>query len=264
MTPVSTTLASGFALPFVVEVPKEPGFLKCQGAELTIEVGRAGRRDAEGIAAVLTLIASLAGTGALGGPDARPGSSTLEIENFEVLSENRFRARIVNAMLDDRAMVVLAHLLLIASRKLDIRSVRLAVPLSQGHVRIGRSRSDDSTYPQMCAPMPFQLENEDPQSDAVTFDIGFCERPTAATAALLNQRFDVWFEAVRKGAYALALLGPEASHVESYDDGFTLIGHHAERSYHKLNADEGAIDAAVNILVAIHQQGHAIDTLRIA
>ena len=264
MTALSTFLASGFVLPFVVEVPKDPGFLKVEAAELTVEVGESGRRDGEEIAAVLAHFGSLAATGALNARKSDGDGAPIEFSAFEALTGGLFRSRISRAALDDRAMVVLAHLFLMSSAKVDIRMVSLVVPDFLERAQIGRSRGERSTYPAACSPLPFHLEDEEPEGDAITFDIAFANRPGPGLMELLDHRFETWAEAIRKGAYALALLGPEPSHVESYDESFTAIGRHAERSYHKLNADDGAVDAALNILVALHRQGHTVDTLRIA
>lgn len=257
-------LSCGYAVPFAIELPNGIGFSRGGDVDIAFEFERVDRFSAHRLGRLLALFSRLAATGALGGKSIEPARSGFEFKGLALQGLRCFLATFAHIAIDDAALIVLVNLLVGARRRLAMSTMRLNTHSALCRELVGQSEDVATTYPEAFEPLPFPVEDEGPETDALLFDIEFRVPPTPETIVTLNSRFDVWALAVRNGAYALAPYPPEESHVESYVDGFTAIACRAERAYHKLRAADGAVAAALNILAALHWRVAPIASLRLA
>lgn len=256
-------LASGFELPFTVVVPREAGFLNRTVGEISIALGNGSKQPGHRIRRAVKVFKELAATGALSGAGIPPAGSGINLGEPRLEGDLEFRVSIAGSALDDAAAVVLAHLLLRQRACLDVRRLRFLIEGASGYVNVSHDRNHDSTYPGRYAKLPFPVEDEEPEGEAVTFEVEFAGEPAEDTIARLNTAYDRWQDAVLRGAYALALIPPEDAHVETYDDGVVVVGRTAERSFHKLTADDAAVDAVFNMLASLHERVEPIRLVRL-
>jgi len=252
---------SGYALPFPVLVPRYSGFLARTDGEIVVSLNRVGKQSVRRLRAAVNVFMRLARTGAMCGDMVPAGGSTIDLEEGRV-EQSHFHFAFTSAAVDDRAVLVLTHLLFTQHQWLDIERVRVLAGGIGEYVQVGRDPDENTTYPSR-AVLPFTLEDEEPESQAITLEVRFEEAPSETVVKTLDQSFKRWSDAIVRGGYALALVPPEESHVESYDDGFLVVDGAAERSYHKLTADDAAIDAALNILAAVHARVQRIRLVRL-
>lgn len=257
-------LSCGYAVPFAIELPNGLGFNRGGDVEIALEFTRVDRYCAHRLEMLLALFSRLAATGALAGKSIQPAASGFEFKGLVRHDPLCFVASFGHVAIDDAALIVLVNLLVGARRRLALSTMRLNTHSNWRRESVAQSGELVPTYPEAFEPLPFPVEDEGPETDALLFDIEFQACPKPAAIVTLNSYFEVWASAVQHGAYALAPYPPEESHVESYADGFTAIGCRAERSYHKLRADDAAVAAALNMLSAFHRRFAPIASVRLA
>src|SRR4029434_6527790 len=100
------------------------------------------------------------------------------------------------------SLVVLAHLLL--ARQDDLQLARIDVVRAGAHPTefLDVDTSVLSTYPEIYSPLPFVLENEDPESGAYTLTAVLREPLEPESELRLNEDLAAWTRAVLAGAYA--------------------------------------------------------------
>jgi hypothetical protein len=243
-------------------VPRQSGFLSGTRGDFVVSIGAVGKSPRTRLRRIFELFERLAGTGALCGARIPPGRSRIQIGRL-VVSGAEVRVSFAEAAIDARSVIVLAHLLYRQQKWLAVQSLTVSVEGASDYVAVGRDLNENSTYPGRYAELPFELIDEDPETDALTFEIQCKRPPSPAMVAALEMGFSTWYEAVVRAGYALALIPPEDSHVETYDDEITVIGDVAECSYHKLTADDAAVDAVLNICAAMHERVEPIGAVRI-
>jgi hypothetical protein len=229
--------------------------------EIVVSLNRIAKQSVRRLRTAVEVFKRLAETGALCGDMVPAGRSTIDLSETRV-EESHFHFAFTSASIDDRAVLVLTHLLFTQHQWLDIERVRVLAGGVGQYVHVGRDADENTTYPSRAA-LPFALEDEEPESQAITLEVRFEEAPSDVVVKALDQSFKRWSDAIVRGGYALALIPPEESHVESYDEGFLVVEGAAERSYHKLTADDAAIDAALNMLAAVHARVQRIRLVRI-
>lgn len=257
-------LSCGYAVPFSIELPNGIGFDSGGDVDIIFEFARIDRYSAYRLERLLTLFSSLAATGALAGKSIQPAESGLE---FKQLTRQHLRCLVASfshVTVDDAALIVLVNLIVAARRRLAMSTMRFNTHRTLTPEFVAQSAEITATYPEAFRQLPFPVEDEEPETDALLFDIEFAARPTSEVMRALNSYFEVWASAVKNGAYALAPYAPDESHVETYSDGFVAIGCRAERSYHKLRAAGGALLAALNMLAALHWKVAPIASVRLA
>ncbi len=250
----SSDICTGYALPFKTRVPRRIGFFRGGRIDVFATLRAFERESARRLERALSVFLGLANTGALCGADIPPSTSGCILLSKEQQHDLRFRFSLTECRIDDRAIVVLAHLLFTQRKWLSLETLSVSVVDTAEYVDLRQDANEISTYPTRCSQIPFQLVDEQPEGQAVTFEVEFEQPPAAVTLNLLDRYFGAWSDAILRGAYSLAPFPPEESHVESYDSGFVVVGNVAERSYHKLEADDAVIDAALNIFASLHDQ----------
>ena len=141
------SLGSGYELPFGVVVPPKPGFLRNGGADLYLEIADYDKHCLYRLNQVMFIFRALACSGALSGRAIAPTQSTLELGSCTRSGERQLHVPIHRSAIDDRALLVLANLLLAARRRLSVTGVRLDLADVPGSISVVRTPSGETTYP---------------------------------------------------------------------------------------------------------------------
>jgi len=250
--------------PFAIELPADAGFGRCEVVELEFELARVHPYASQRLQSRLARFNSLAETGALCGRGIDPWTSGLRFLGVQQPEELLFVAHYRRVAIDDAAYTVLINLIAAARRRLPVSVLRIRAGLGLGRTLMLPPDEAEPAFPARFQPLPFDVDDEEPETDALLFDLEFKQAPTPATVAAFDAVFDSWASVVKDGGFALAPYPPEDSHVECYVDGLTVLGLHAEVAYHKIRAADAAIDAAINMVAALHKRIAAVASLRLA
>jgi hypothetical protein len=251
---VFTTLV----LPFDVQLGRRPLFASGQDVVVECSLSKAAGGEAE-LATVFDRFARLARTGALGSPIVEPASSCV---GDVVVASNRAVFR--GCRVDERGVVVLAHLLFGQQKKVGLRSVRMTVVGSPGALteRLEyRGGEQDSSYPERPVNLPFVVDDLDPDGDSRTFTAEFEKDVEPGLAASLSNSLIAWADVVRAGGYAVAGVPPETGYLEPETP--TCWGSGLEYAVSKLRASGQCTEGVVNILAAFDRRACRLRSLAI-
>ena len=253
-------IATGYSLPFEFR-HSEPSAMV--GRPLAIRV-RTGLPDPEGLVVVaLRLFEQLAHTGALGGGRSPPWNCALVLAQQAGRDDTEVLFRADPCRLSDEAWVVLCHLLLRLHERLPIQSVDV-LAAGDAAPRVLLSDAPDSTYPRAVEPLPYALDDHDPEGGGYSFFIRLEAPLTAEHESRLNGWLETWTQAVQAGGYAMAPLDPATDYVERYGSGVVSYERVIEWSVFKLSADPlAAIDALKNLFACFHARCQSIQSIEI-
>jgi hypothetical protein len=257
------TLSSGYQLPFTVDVPKHRGFFRARTLDVRVSLRSLPKESVRRLNRAFDVFSALAAIGALSGEHIAPGGSGVRITARQHVDDLLFNFVMEDCSVDDRSVVVLAHLLFRQRNWLPVEKVQIVSVEDHAHDRLAHDSQGISTFPRRYGLLRPSVEGEDPEGEGVTIEVVFGRAPNAETIKVLNDVFDVWSGAILRGAYSLPPLEPEESHLESYDKEVTVIGQTAERSFHNVKADDAAFDAIVNALGAVDERCEPIRAVRI-
>ncbi|HSV58245.1 MAG TPA: hypothetical protein VLJ19_05040 [Variovorax sp.] len=253
-------IATGYSLPFQFR-HSEPSAMT--GRPLGIRV-RTGLPDAEGlVVATLRLFEQLALTGALGGGRAAPWDCALALAQRPGRDASEFLFRADPCRLADEAWVVLCHLLLRLHQRLPIQSVDV-LAAGDAAPRMLLADAGESTYPRVFAPLPFALDDREPEGGGYSVYIRL-ESPLAVEhEARLNGWLEAWTLAVQAGGYALAPLDPASDYVEPEGAGVVSYERVIEWAVFKLHADPvAAVGSLENLFARFHVRCQPIQSVEI-
>jgi hypothetical protein len=242
-------ITTGFALPFRFILSRSAGL---SDRPLSIHI-RATSADTAGVVPdTIGLFGRLAATGALGGSAPAPWDTRFAFVQRPAHDPRDALFQVSACRLDPGAWIVLCHLLLRLHRELPLESVDILQLGDPYPDRLAESSTADSTYPRACTPLPFVLDDLQPEGGGYSFLIALASPLMAENESLLNDWLATWVQAVQCGAYALAPDDPIGNYVEP-DGEIVAYDTTIEWAVFKLRADpDAAIDALLNILCCFH------------
>lgn len=253
-------IATGFTLPFRFMLSRPD---RLMDGPVSIRI-RATDADTAGLVRdAIGLFARLAATGALGGIAPAPWDTRFVLAPRPVDDPRDNLFHVASCRLDPAAWIVLCHLLLRLHGALPLEFVEILQPGDPYPARLAESGTDDSTYPPAHAPLPFVLDDLEPEGGGYSFLIALASPLLPANETLLNAWLATWAAAIQRGAYALARSDPESDYVEP-DGEIVAYDTTIEWAVFKLRADPvAALDAFLNILCCFHVRCQPILSLEI-
>ena len=237
-------IRTAFPLPFRAGYPASGFFSVDEKTQLSLEFA-VEPTPAQAVLAdgVMRLFADFAATGALCGERFTPQYSGIDYCPIELRTSNVRVYSLRNCRIDDSAMVLLCDLFLRESVALSLRS--LIVSNGGAGTDLLQDPNSWSTYPARYTPLPFEIDDQQPESGAYTFVLDLAEPLGVSAKSTLTSWLGLWTQIVMAGGYALAPIEPKDNYVEPsatiVDFATTL-----EWSVFKLRAHPAAIDALVN------------------
>lgn len=254
---------TGYALPFEVRHPGS-GWSAGQDLEGVLRLGPGPAGALEELARPFDLFARLARAGALGGRSIPPEASGFELVPPQAAGDRGARVVLKGCRVDPASVVVLSHLLLARGKALPLAALDVAPAGATPALRLGRDEEERSSFPARYGKLPFEFEDEQPESGAYTFTATL-EAPLGKEhRAWLDGALADWIEAVRAGAYALAPHPADGFWAETDQEGVVDFDRTLEWSVFKVMADDGAVDALVNVFAALHGRGQRIASLTLS
>lgn len=250
-------MTTDYDLPF--EVRYSSGPLLTSGGSVGIIVEAESKGDSTILAAVLGHFCALAATGALAGSDIEPSDSGLQIAAMN--QDTNYQLR--NCRVDEQALIVLTHLLLARQDELLLLSVELSLQNSPATKTLLTDTTCLSWYPDCYQILPYELIDEEPESDTYTFVIELREPLQDANCEYLEKALKRWTEAILVGGYGLAPIPPQESYVEPSDDCVTSFDTTIEWTIFKLRANPECIQGLLNIFTAFHRRCQEIISVKI-
>jgi hypothetical protein len=242
-------IATGFALPF--------RFLYSEGdsrsdGQVSIRIRCASTGQAGQVARAIGLFARLADTGALGSSVPAPWETRCVVAAISADDPRDALFHVSPCRLAPEAWVVLCHLLLRLHQILPLEFVEILRSDGLNPTGLAQSSDEESTYPPACSPLPFVLDDLEPEGGGYSFLIALAAPLLPDNETLLNDWLATWALAVQNGAYALAPDDPASDYVEP-DGEIVAYDTTIEWAVFKLRADpSAAIDALLNILCRFH------------
>jgi len=258
-------LKTGYLLPFRVSYSRERVF-SAGGPLLVVARCRDGATvDRKAVVEIFDLFGQLAKTGALAGRGIPPGQSGLEVGTPAFGAGLEFSVLLEKCAVDDRALVVLTHLFLARYKAIPLQSLEVAPRGEAARIDLrADSEDEESTYPEVFAKLPYELQDEEPEGGGFTFTAELEEPALERNADILQGALSVWTEAVVAGAYALAPIPPQESWCEPDSDEVVWFKSTLEWIVFKVRADDACIHALVNIFAAFHERCQKLRSLVIA
>jgi len=249
-------IATAFALPFELHLSLDRPF--SSGRTIYFEFVGPDRPKESELRLVFERFTRLAETGALGSSIVRPERSTVGPHSVTPTT-----AAIERCLVDERAAIVFAHLLLAHQDRLALRSVTVKTANQLELYSPEENAPAGSTYPDLPKPLPFELIDErQAGSPGARFTAMLTRDCGPDDAQALAAALGAWAAAVNGGGYALAPLPPRDCHVE------TLAPVHAgarfEYAVTALRAAPEALVGVVNIFTAFHHGCCPLELLRIS
>jgi hypothetical protein len=242
-------IRTAFRLPFRAVHPAQAHFFESRG-EVVVAFEFEREPTAEQAAkadAILQGFIDLALTGALSGQRIAPGRSRVDAGPVSLRSPRTRACNLTRCRIDDAAVVLLCDMLLRDSDALQLRSFAA----SDGGEMVELAQDPDawSTYPQRHATLPFELDDQEPESGGYTFVLDLAEPLQPEAEGTLGAWLGIWLRSVLAGAYALAPIHPKDNYVEPGDPPVSFATT-VEWSVFKLRAHPAAIDGLVNLLAS--------------
>ncbi len=258
-------LTSGYDLPFRVSYSREGALSK--GAPLIVH-GRCrggASPDRKAVAEIFEIFGDLAKTGALAGGGIAPGQSGLEVGAPSFGSGREFSVLLEKGAIDDRALVVLAHLFLARREAIPLESLEVAPRGETPRLEVASNPGEgESTYPGIYAKLPYEIEDDEPQSGSFTFTLTLEDEAQERWADVLQGALSAWARAVLAGAYAQAPVPAEESYCEPDSDEVAWFKSTLEWIVFKVRADDACVHALLNIFAAFHEKCQKVRRLEIA
>jgi hypothetical protein len=245
-------IRTAFRLPFRAVHPAEGFFSGGEEVQLSLEFAADPTPTQVALAdGLMRLFADFAATGALSGQRFAPHRSGVDVGLIEMRSSSVRVYSLGHCRIDDAAMVLLCDMLLRESVALSLRSFIVSNG-GQG-VDLLQDPNSWSTYPARYTPLPFEVDDQEPESGAYTFVLDLAEPLKSAASSTLTAWLGLWTRCVMAGGYALAPISPKDNYVEP-DDSIVDFATTVEWSVFKLRAHPAAIDALVNLLACFSQE----------
>jgi hypothetical protein len=253
-------IATGFTLPFRFALSQLAGLAD---RPVSIRIRAASAAGAGRVPNAIGLFARLADTGAPGGPARAPWDTRFAFAPRPVEDPRDFLFHVSPCRVEPEAWIVLCHLLLRVHRILPLEFVEILQPGDLYPAELAQSSPGGSTYPRAFAPLPFVLDDLEPEGGGYSFLIALASPLLPENETLLNDWLATWAQAIQSGAYALAPDDPATDYVEP-DGAIVAYDTTVEWAVFKLRADPvAAIEAFLNILCCFHVRCQPIVSVEI-
>jgi len=248
-------LVTGFNLPFELHVSRDAPF--SSGRTIYLSFVGPDRPSELELRTVIERFARLAETGALGSSRVPPERSTVGKRSITATEAAIERCRV-----DERAAIVLAHLLLARQDRLVLRSLTVRTANQQAFHSPRQLPGQASSYPDCPRPTPFRLFDDRPGGGAGVTFVAELARPIGpAEADPLTAALAAWADATAAGAYAAAPQAPDRCTADARPP--VHAGTRLEYAVTELRAAREAVNGVVNILTAFHHGLCPLVSLRI-
>lgn len=220
--------------------------------------------------ATLTAWGLLASTGAMCGEHIEAARSGIDDWGRPVAGVASLDWRLVGVRLDDRATVVLAHMLradhvehpLVRLDLAPLQDPAKPAPMAPGGpapmaptrtVALQHDPAAWDVYPGIDRSIRFALQLSDQVMETAYVRVELSAVPTEAQRAAIRDELLVWGGAASLGGYGIAPAEPEQSGFVAPDD-LQFVDEELEWSLSSFQAHAGAIVALTNVVSAIHQR----------
>lgn len=204
--------------------------------------------------ATLTAWGLLASTGAMSGEHIEAARSGVDDWGRPVAGVAGLDWRLTGVRLDDRAPVVLAHML--RADHAEHPLVRLDLTPLQDPAKVVALQHDPAAwdvYPGIDRSIRFALQLSDQVMETAYVRVELSAVPTEAQRTAIRDELLVWGGAASLGGYGIAPAEPEHSGFVAPDD-LQFVDEELEWSLSSFQAHAGAIVALTNVVSAIHQR----------
>lgn len=251
-----------YDLPFQALLQPPPLF--SDGGQVVLQVellNAATEYDVDRVSEQVVAFCVLARTGALGGEMIPPWLSSIGYDSEPIIKDNTVRWILEECLLDERAAVVLVHLIMSLSNELPIVILKLFKLENDRKLElIGFESALDSPYPSMWSPLPFIVRVEDEVGSTVSVRVEFNTPLTLDEKEEIQDDLLTWAGTTICGAYAVEPeppskcgLQPELT-VEVFDNELNW-------AIDKFRAHPDALNGLINIFVAIDKNVSQISTV---
>lgn len=214
------------------------------------------------VSVALRRFTRMASSGAFGSKHCAPWDTEFAALAQTSLDPREVLVRANPCRLAPEAWIVLCHLLLTVHSTLPIESVEVIVIGDSSPITL--RQGTESTYPPSFEPLPFVLEDTEPEGGGYSFYIKLASPLTQKNEVTLNDQLDAWVQVIAHGGYGLAPVDPATDYVEPYGDGVEAYDDIVEWAIFKLRADPvAAIDALLNMLACFHAHCQTIRSVEI-
>lgn len=258
------TIVTPFVLPFPAQLSPPPLFKG--GANVVLAVTAAvplSEDDLMQLDGCVTAFSMLADAGALGGDTIPPWASHLDDMGEPVSTGLVATWNLMGCNLDERAAVILVHLLLGAHEQVPLKSILLGSSASSLRpLPLACDVDRENPYPPRWPSIPFELDEEEFLTDSRQVWIRFRKQPAPEEAEAIDDALTSWAIGAGAGAYAVAPFSPlKASLV--FPESVEWVDEELAWPLSKVRLHSAAIDGLVNVCVAIDRSIVPIAEMRI-
>lgn len=248
-------IVTPYSLGFDMRIPA-PGELR-RGADFQLRATLRRAPTDDSVAAyraTLTAWGLLATTGAMGGEQLEAHRSGLDDFGRPVPGATTLDWRLQGVRLDDRAPVVLAHMLRTDHSEHPLARLDLTPVQDPGKVvPLQHDPRASDVYPGLDRSIRFQLQLSDQVMETAYVRIELSGVPSEEQRAAIRTELLVWAAAAALGGYGIAPAEPKDSGLVAPDD-LEFVDDELEWSLSSFKAHGGAIVALANVVSALHQR----------
>ena len=199
----------------------------------------------------------LSKTGAMSGDKISPAKSRIRDISPPMVSGDEITWKLSGCLIDDRAALLLANLLISVTDKHPIKTVEISnmdnmdnkepPPLVISHP------TAEEPYPPVFPSVPFSLQMDDRRSgDTIGIAVDFESAPDEKTVGQIEGDLLSWAGVTSIGAYLTTPKSGAIMHLVP-DLPLTFIDESLEMTLDKFRAHLGAIDGLINVCIQIHE-----------
>jgi hypothetical protein len=258
-------LLTAYDLPFSMTVPAAGDLAR--GGDFNLRVALTGVLTEPGLEALGAIVTSwgvLANTGAMSGEHLAASTSGIKDWTNPIPGAGSVTWALSNARLDDRAAIVLAHLLLSEWDALKFGRVDLFSPTNpQATTRVAFDPQVVSPYPGIDRGLRFPVDIDDEIMESATVRIVFSAVPDDAQREDVSIQLLTWAAVACAGAYPIAPSHPyECSFIA--DEDLEWVDEEMSWGLARVRVHGGAFSGLANVVGAIDQSVLAVRELSIA
>jgi len=257
-------LATPYQIPFPVELQPAPLFSSGGTVFVTAEMLKAPRAKAVvDLNSFADAFWCLSVTGALGGDMVEPWTSMIADKSEPEVSGNSIVWQLEQCNTDERAAVMLTHLLFGWHHRHAIKRITMELrPEPRPRIPLAHDANLENPYPPSWPSIRFPVHREDFVSDHQTLMIQFKKAPEDEEIENIRSELQSWAIAPTVGAYANAPSPPQKSTFDPSEE-IEIIDEELTWTLLKTRFHPGALDGLVNVCVAIDHDKAAIRELRL-
>ncbi len=244
-------LTTSYSLPF--EVLCEPGALMAGNQDVRLQIGLMQDVDAataDAFDAIATPFVLLASSGALSGESIPPWESTIQDDEDITANRREVDWLLRGCNLDEKAIPVLAQMLLMAHSSHKIQKIVFSRTLNAQKFQRLASDSRCDPYPGIWGKIPFRINIEAEVPSDFNLRLVFSKSLSDEEFESASVELDGWATGVMTGAYGVAPVPPERC-AAFPDEEATSTDNVLEWEISRFRAHPSALNGLVNVSAAI-------------